>query len=361
MSTQENPGTTSAEALTWLLCDYAELPAPEYNAVVEVSSKTSFKVAVAWPDLRMALVANSEQLKRMPHFKWTVSRLPKSLLTTGPFLKDWIMEVTSMIRDPDYEPVKHLVREGEAGNIPSPMLKVLLRLMQMEYPELPQPKAVQKGHLVWDALTFMTSPTASPVGGQVFWMPDTKVAALTEALHDINTLKFSAVVASADNEADATVSRSEGRLLDAMTRVGLPAPNRNREFYWPETGEIATVPDFVWEHAKFVVELDGYYFHKGLHLSEGIKAVLEEDPERATEIKNKAQDRAVKDAKKRRLLGLMGWSVQMVHDVEITSDKAAMSLAREIKEMLSVREIQLGIRQQPKTPAAPPAMPPAAP
>lgn len=337
--------TLPGEGLRWLLCDYADLPNPIFKTRIDLSSKTAIDVPVAWPELRMALVVDAEHEAMLPKFKWNAARLPRTLLTNGAFLKDWTLELVRMLRDPNHRPDPSVSQEGQPGMVPAPTQKILLRLLAMEHPELVRPATTGDGHLHWDDVYLLTSPKDEglPRNARHVWMPETRLASLSQTLKDINNLKFKAVVAAADNEAESNVSMSEGWLLDALTRVGLPAPERNHEFYWGN-GELATIPDFVWQRPKFVLELDGYYFHKGLHLSEGLKAAVEQDPVRSGEVKRTAQDRAVKDAAKRRLLGEQGWVVYTVHDVEVRSTEAAMSIARQVKRMITVREQQIGLR-----------------
>lgn len=316
-----------------LLRDYANLPKPETSFKLE----SGMSALAAWPVQKIAIVTSSDALTAFRREGWSAERLPGREVRHLDALAGWMRDIGDLLHRGGSGPSASLSGEPVTNRS---TIRAFMRMLDA-HTSLGKAK-LNGGTFIWEDHQFAITPSETLAdkyrakGWQAVVQPSEPLAHVGSILVWVEKVRLWAVVAEADAEAKSNISKAEAQLLRAVLDVGLPEPDRNRVFYWPN-GEVATKPDLCWEDARLVIELDGYYFHKGRHLDEGLRAAVKGDAEKAKKVSAKAQDRAIKDAAKRRLLGEQGWAVYVVHDVELDGESSALEIARTIRTIRDER------------------------
>ena len=301
--------------------------------------KDSWHAALCWPTEKIALNVTGKGQRKLIKAGWLVKGMDRreadaagSILAFASAVDATVMggiEIFESGKSPKFD------------LFPPQSLKALFRYLISEVPGLPTPHfGTERGHpLAWwpdQKVSFEKGDGEEFFDYQVIGFPVGVGQAAGKLIATIDESKFHKILTIAEESAEASTSQAETRLLQAMLDVGIQNPDRNHEFFY-EDGRVATIPDMTWEDIKLVVELDGWWVHKGKHLDFGVRAAVAGDDERGKKVVSKAQDSSVRDARKRRRLGEMGWAVYIVHDLEVTTLEDALIVARQIKTIIEQR------------------------
>lgn len=179
-----------------------------------------------------------------------------------------------------------------------------------------------------------------------------EATAFSKVFKIVEEMEVAATYASVEGPA-SNVSKSENLLYDALVRRGVAKGefelSRSKKFY-TDAGEYISQPDFVWEKEKFIVEFDGLWNHGGRSDTDLIKSIRgAKDDKTALNLVGRKSSKQAKDAKKRRYLSELGYTVMVITDEDFygsTAEEAVNDAADSIvKALYSRRREMSGISE----------------
>lgn len=153
-----------------------------------------------------------------------------------------------------------------------------------------------------------------------------------EALSAITVAKYHA---RAEKNTKAT-SKCEDRLLSALLRAGIPAPDRNYTLHRVDGSELTT-PDFTWEKEKIAFFVDGLYWHSVKHDNKIIKELKADSSLSADVIVNKNTAKLEKDARIRSELAIRGWTVLVCSDQDLDTSSGVMAQVENVARAFTMK------------------------
>ena len=326
------------QAFIDLLSNYANLPEPLRKHCFEVEGEP-FKAALCWPDQMLALNVSGAKKAVLKKEGWETGKVSSTEVNAAEPLFAFVETIKALSDDPGAQ-----TQEKDFGNFGVGGLKGLFRFLLEEVPGLPEPKL---GVRRTDPLALWEELNIALVGDQadlealepevrcVGFSPEEAPNA-SRLIALIDRFKFQVLLVQAEAEAEENRSNAETKLLKAMLDIGIEEPDPNRHFYYAN-GDLATIPDMSWGDLLLVIELDGWFVHIGSELHKVIQSAVRGDPERGKAFMTKAEQQSVRDARKRRRLGELGWAVYVVHDTEVATPENAKKTARSIRAIIEAR------------------------
>lgn len=141
---------------------------------------------------------------------------------------------------------------------------------------------------------------------------------LARALTQLRAAALNLLAAASRHEA-TNPSSHEARVAKALLAIGLPPPARDLKLRRNGgTGSVYSQPDFAWPEVRLLLDLDGWYFHAATALDILLTGADADGARKA--LISADRTRLEKDASKRRMAAVDGWTVMTCTDVEIDRD-----------------------------------------
>lgn len=130
-------------------------------------------------------------------------------------------------------------------------------------------------------------------------------------------------------------SKDEERLLAAMLRANVPAPERNHRLL-RESGKELTTPDFAWPSLRVAFFLDGMWWHTTKDDADALERIRElaDDNDQINTMIEERKSKAQRDADIRSEMQADGWRILTCTDKDVEEDAGVRKQVERIKKVL---------------------------